>query len=277
MVFIIAEIGINHNGDVNLAKKLIDLAVDSGCDAVKFQKRSVEDVYDKEFLDSPRDSPWGTTQRDQKLGLELSLREYAIIDKYCKKKKIDWFVSCWDTKSQLAMRRFKTKYNKIASAMLTHNQLVKLVAEERKYTFISTGMSTMKEIENAVQVFKKYKCPFELMHSVSEYPMALEHANLKVIQTLKNKFHCKVGYSGHEIGSYLVSVAAVLLGATSIERHITLSRALYGSDQPLSLEPTGIRRMVRDIRNLDKIIGDGRKTILPIEREFKKKLRQRFV
>lgn len=277
MVFITAEIGINHNGDVDLAKKLIDLASDSGCDAVKFQKRSVEDVYSQDYLDSPRESPWGTTQRAQKLGLELSLKDYGIIDKYCKKKKIVWYLSCWDTKSQILMRKFNTKYNKIASPMLTHYDLLHLVAQEKKHTFISTGMSTIKEIEKAIMIFKKYDCPFELMHSVSEYPMPLEHANLKLIETLKKKFRCNVGYSGHEISSYIVSIAAVLMGATSIERHITMSRALYGSDQPLSLEPAGLFRMVRDIRNLSKIVGNGKKYVLPTEREFKTKLRQRFV
>ena len=221
MVFITAEIGINHNGDLRIAKKLIDVAASAGCDAVKFQKRNVEKVYPKETLDNPRESPWGTTQRDQKLGLEFNHKQYSIIDKYCKKKKISWFVSCWDVESQIQMRSFKTKYNKIASAMLVHKELLKTVAEEKKYTFISTGMSTLKEIENAVKIFRKLKCPFELMHSHSAYPMKPDEANLKLISTLQNKFKCKVGYSGHEAGSYLICITAALLGATSIERHIT--------------------------------------------------------
>ena len=154
MVFITAEIGINHNGDLKIAKKLIDLAVDSGCDAVKFQKRTVEKVYTKELLDSSRDSPWGKTQRAQKLGLEFSLKEYQTIDKYCKKNKIEWFVSCWDVESQLKMRKFKTKYNKVASAMLTHKKLLKVIAEEKKHTFISTGMSTLNDIDQAVELAK---------------------------------------------------------------------------------------------------------------------------
>ena len=274
MVFITAEIGINHNGDFKIAKKLIDLAVNAGCDAVKFQKRDVEKVYTKEMLDSFRESPWGTTQREQKIGLEFSLKQYEIIDKYCKKKKILWYLSCWDVASQIQMRKFKTKYNKVASAMLVHDKLLKTIAEEGKPTFISTGMSTMKEIEKAVKIFRKYKCPFTIMHSHSAYPMPLEEANLKVIQTIKKKFKCDVGYSGHEISSYVVSLSAVLMGANAIERHITLNRALYGSDQAASLEPPGLKRMVRDIRFLDKIIGDGKKKIWDSELPAKKKLRE---
>ena len=277
MVFVISEIGINHNGSLDIAKKLIDIAATAGCDAVKFQKRSVEKLYPKKTLDQPRESPWGTTQREQKMGLEFSLKDYAIIDKYCKKKNIPWFTSCWDIESQKQMRKFKTKYNKVASAMLIHEKLLKTIAEEKKYTFISTGMSTMKQIENAVKIFKKSKCPFELMHSHSAYPMKLDEANLKLIQTLKNKFKCKVGYSGHETGSYLVCITASLLGATSIERHITLDRTMYGSDQSASLEPEGLFRMVRDLRTIDKIQGDGKKRIWDSEKPAMKKLREVFV
>ena len=274
MVFITAEIGINHNGDISIAKKLIEIAKNAGCDAVKFQKRDVEKVYSKEILNQPRESPWGTTQRDQKLGLELSLKEYSTIDKYCKKKRIPWFVSCWDVGSQIQMRKFKSKYNKVASAMLVHNKLLKTIAEEKKYTFISTGMSTLKDIEKAVKIFRKFKCPFELMHSHSAYPMKPEEANLKLISVLKNKFKCKVGYSGHETGSYLICVTAALLGATSIERHITLDRTMYGSDQAASLEPGGLFRLVRDLREIENIIGDGKKRIWDSELPAKEKLRQ---
>ena len=274
MVFITAEIGINHNGDISIAKKLIEIAKNAGCDAVKFQKRDVEKVYSKEILNQSRESPWGTTQRDQKLGLELSLKEYSTIDKYCKKKRIPWFVSCWDVGSQIQMRKFKTKYNKVASAMLVHNKLLKTIAEEKKYTFISTGMSTLKEIEKAVKIFRKFECPFELMHSHSAYPMNPEEANLKLISVLKNKFKCKVGYSGHETGSYLICVTAALLGATSIERHITLDRTMYGSDQAASLEPGGLFRLVRDLREIEKILGDGKKRIWNSELPAKEKLRQ---
>ena len=274
MVFITAEIGINHNGDINIAKKLIDVAVIAECDAVKFQKRTVEKVYSKKVLDSPRESPWGTTTREQKLGLEFSLKQYESIDKYCKKKKIPWYVSCWDIDSQIQMRKFKTKYNKVASAMLIHQKLLETIAKEKKHTFISTGMSTMKNIEKTVKIFRKYKCPFELMHSHSAYPMSIDEANLKMIQTLKKKFKCDVGYSGHEVAAYLVCIPAVMLGATSIERHITLDRAAYGSDQAASLEPAGIIRLVRDIRFIDKMLGDGKKRIWDSELSGQKKLRE---
>ena len=277
MTFIVAEIGINHNGSLDIVKKLIDIAVSSGCDAVKFQKRTVEKIYAKEVLDSPRDSPWGETTREQKLGLEFSIKDYQIINQYCKKKKIQWYLSCWDIDSQIQMRKFKTKYNKVASAMLIHEKLLNTIAEERKYTFISTGMSTMKEIEKAVKIFRKHKCEFELMHSHSSYPMKLDEANLKVIETLQKKFKCKVGYSGHETAGYLVSVTAVLLGATSIERHITLDRTMYGSDQAASLESPGLFRLVSDIRLLDQILGDGKKRIWDSELPAMKKLREILV
>lgn len=277
MVFISAEIGINHNGDLDIAKKLIDVAVSAGCDAVKFQKRTVEKVYSKKMLDSPRESQWGTTQRDQKNGLEFSVSDYKKINQYCKLKKIQWYLSCWDVDSQILMRQFKTKYNKVASAMIINEKLLKVIAQEKKYTFISTGMSTMKQISNAVKIFQKYKCPFELMHSHSAYPMKIEEANLRVIQTLKKKFKCNVGYSGHESSAYLVCVTAVVLGASSIERHITLDRSMYGSDQAASLEPIGLMRMVKDIRTIDKILGDGRKRIWESEIPAMKKLREILV
>ena len=277
MVFIAAEIGINHNGDVEIAKKLIDIAVSSGCDAVKFQKRTVEKVYSKEVLDGPRESPWGTTQREQKEGLEFSISDYKIIDKYCKQKKIQWYLSCWDVDSQIEMRKFKTKYNKVASAMLVHTKLLETIAEERKHTFISTGMSTINDISKAIKIFKKYKCPFELMHSHSSYPMKISEANLKLIQTLKKKFKCDIGYSGHESAASLICVSAVLQGATSIERHITIDRTMYGSDQAASLEPEGLFRLVRDIRALDVILGDGKKKIWDSEKSAMKKLRERLV
>ena len=276
MTFITAEIGINHNGSIKLAKELIDIASTSGCDAVKFQKRNVEKVYSKKVLDSYRESMWGTTTREQKFGLEFSEEQYDEINQYCKKKKILWYVSCWDVGSQIQMRKFKTKYNKVASAMLTHKKLLETIAEEGKYTFISTGMSTMKDISKAVKIFKTHDCPFELMHSHSAYPMPPHEANLKMIQTLRKKFKCKVGYSGHEISSYSICLAATLLGATSIERHITLDRSMYGSDQAASLEPPGLIRLVRDIRELDFILGDGKKIIWDSELPAQKKLREIF-
>jgi N-acetylneuraminate synthase len=276
MVFIIAEIGTNHMGDIKIAKKLIDVAKNAGCDAVKFQKKTVEKIYSKEFLDSSLESPWGTTQRDMRLYREFNLKQFIEIDRYCKKKKIFWFVSCWDIQSQMEMKRFKIKYNKVASAMLTHHKLLEIIAKEKKYTFISTGMSSLKDISYAVRIFRKYKCPFELMHCHSVYPMPIEEANLKMIPILKKKFKCNVGYSGHETSATNVSIPAVALGATTIERHITLDRAMYGNDQAASLEPEGIKRLVRDIRLIDKIMGNGIKRIWKSEIPAQKKLRQVF-
>lgn len=273
MVFITAEIGINHNGDIEIAKQLIDIAVSTGCDAVKFQKRNIEKVYSKSVLDSPRDSPWGKTTRDQKLGLEFNLDEYNIIDNYCKKNNIEWYASAWDLDSQDFLNQFDLKHNKVASAMLTNIPLLEKIAKEKKHCFISTGMSTIEQIQTAVNIFEKYQCPFDLQHSNSSYPMKPEEANLKCIQSLKDKFHCNVGYSGHESMGYLICVSAVLLGASSIERHITLDRSMYGSDQAASLEPQGLERLVRDIRTIDKILGDGVKRIWPSEIPVMKKLR----
>ena len=277
MVFITAEIGTNHVGSIDIAKKIIDVAVETGCDAVKFQKKDVKNIYSKEFLDAYLESPWGTTQRSMRLNREFSLEQFKEIDDYCRTKKIEWYVSCWDTKSQIEMRQFNTKYNKVASAMLTHEKLLHLIAEERKHTFISTGMSTIDDVEKAVNIFKKYDCPFELMHTNSSYPSTLDEANLYVISELQKKFKCKVGYSGHEKSAYLVCVCAVMLGATSIERHVTIDRTLYGHDQAASLEPLGLRRLVRDIRTIDKILGNGKKRIWDSELETMKKLRQKFV
>jgi len=274
MVFITAEIGINHNGDVEIAKKLIDVAKNADCDAVKFQKRTVEKVYSKQVLDSPRESPWGITTREQKLGLEFNKKEYDIIDTYCKEKGIEWFASSWDTDSQLFLRNYHLKHNKIASAMLTNTELLNVVAEEKKHTFISTGMSTTDQIAHAVKVFKNHNCSFELMHSNSSYPMKPNEANLLCIKTLKEKFNCNVGYSGHESSGYYISLAAAVLGATSIERHITMARDMYGSDQAASLEPIGLTRLVRDIRVLDLIMGDGVKRVYPSEVSVMKKLRK---
>ena len=273
MVFITAEIGINHNGDIEIAKKLIDMAKICGCNAVKFQKRTVEKVYSKEVLDAPRESPWGTTTREQKLGLEFNKKEYDVINSHCKEKQIDWYASSWDIDSQLFLQNYNLKYNKVASAMLTNKRLLDVIAQERKHTFISTGMSTIEQIKNAVDIFKQYECPFELQHSNSTYPMKLGEANMKCIETLRNEFNCNVGYSGHEDSSYIVCVIAVVFGATSIERHVTLKRSMYGSDQAASLEHPGLDRMVRDVRRVETIIGDGVKRIWDSEIPVMKKLR----
>ena len=276
MVFIIAEIGTNHMGDLNIAKQIIDVSVNAGCDAVKLQKKNVEKIYTKEFLDSPLESPWGKTQRDMRLHREFSDKDFREIDKHCKNKKIPWFVSCWDVDSQIHMRKFKTKYNKVASAMLTHKKLLEIIAQERKYTFIATGMSSMNDISNAVKIFQKFDCPFELMHCHSAYPMPLEEANLKMIPILKKKFKCNVGYSGHEPGATNVCIPAIMLGATSLERHVTLNRTWYGHDQAASLEPPGLYTLVRDVRQLNMILGDGKKKIWDSEIPNQKKLRQIF-
>ena len=273
MIYITGEIGINHNGDLDIAKRLIDIASNAGCNAVKFQKRTIDKVYSKEILDSPRDSPWGTTTREQKIGLEFGKKEYDEINKYCAEKNIEWYASSWDIDSQMFLRQYDLKHNKIASAMLTHKKLLDVIAEEKKYTFISTGMSTIDEIRTAVDIFKKYDCPFELQHSNSSYPMKDDEANLKCIQTLKDEFGCNVGYSGHESSGYLISVCAGVLGATSIERHITLDRTMYGSDQAASLEPKGLERLVRDARNIETVLGDGKKRIWESELPAMKKLR----
>jgi len=274
MVFIIAEIGTNHLGDVKIARRIIDVAAKAGCDAVKFQKRDVEKIYDENFLNSTLDSPWGITQREMRMHVEFTDKQFREIDSYCRKLKIPWFVSCWDIDSQITMRKFKIKYNKIASAMLTHKKLLETVAEEKKHTFISTGMSRMSEISKAVSIFRDHKCPFELMHSHSAYPMPVEEANLKVIRTLRKRFNCAVGYSGHETEPYLACVLAVALGASSIERHITLDRSMYGSDQAASLEPDDFKRMVRDVRNIDTIFGTDKKIISSNQSSTKKRLRQ---
>ena len=272
-IFFIAEIGINHNGDMKICKQLIDLAVTAGCDAVKFQKRDIDSVYSKEFLDSPRQSPWGNTQRDQKIGIEFNKDEYQEIDNYCKKKNIEWFASSWDLKSQQFLREFNCKYNKIASAMLVNLELLKMVAEEKKYTFISTGMSTLEDIEKAVNIFREKSCPFELMHCVSTYPMKISDANLNTIKTLREKFKCNVGYSGHETG-LTISYAAAAIGVSSIERHITLDRAMYGSDQAASVSTQGILKLVREIRKIETAMGDGVKRVIEEELPIAKKLRE---
>ena len=271
-LFLIAEIGINHNGDMSICKKLIDVASISGADAVKFQKREINNVYTQEFLDSPRDSQWGTTQRDQKLGLEFNYDEYMEIDAYCKEKNIEWFASAWDLDSQKFLQKFNCKYNKVASAMIVYKDLLEMVSKEKKHTFISTGMTTYDDIKQAVDIFRKNNCSFELMHTISTYPMKDENANLLMINTLKDKFQCNVGYSGHESG-LAISYAAATLGITSLERHITLDRSMYGSDQPASLEKPGLERLVRDIRRLDLILGDGIKRVWDSEIPVMEKLR----
>jgi len=269
--FIIAELGISANGSLEIAKKMIDMAIECGCNAVKFQKRDIETVYSKEFLDQPRKSPWGMTQRDQKMGLEFTGFDYNEIDDYCK-DKIEWFASAWDCKSQKFLQKYDLPYNKIASAMLTNRELVEMVAGERKFTFISTGMSTFEQINRVVELFESKDTLFCLMHCVSVYPCPDEWCNLLMIKTLQQRYGHMVGYSGHEMG-ILPSVLAVSLGAEAIERHITLDRGSYGSDQSASLEKHGLEILVRDCRDVYKMLGSGVKTVIPQEEEVAYKLR----
>ena len=270
---IIAEIGINHNGDMGICKKLIDVAADSGANCVKFQKRDIDQVYTQDFLDSSRESQWGTTQREQKTGLEFSAEQYQEIEDYCKSKDLEWFASAWDVNSQKFLRQFNSKYNKVASAMIVHTDLLKEIASEGKHTFISTGMTTYDDIQTAVNIFRKANCSFELMHTVSTYPMKDEDANLNMIKTLREKFDCNVGYSGHEVG-LAVSYAAAALNITSLERHITLDRAMYGSDQSASVEPAGFKQLVGAIRKIELAMGDGIKKIIEAEAPIAANLRQ---
>ena len=271
--FIIGEIGINHNGDLAITKKLIDNAVNAKFDAVKFQKRDIDTVYSKEILDSPRESPWGTTQRDQKKGLEFDKKEYDTINEYCLKNKIVWFASAWDLISLKFLDQYNLKYNKVASAMIIDKTFLIEVAKRKKYTFISTGMSSLKDIDEAVKIFKENKCDFELMHCVSTYPMKPKDANLLTIKSLKERYNCKVGYSGHENG-VAVSLAAISLDISSLERHITLDRAMYGSDQSASLELRGMINLTDSMEKMILAYGEEKLgNILEEEKVIAKKLR----
>jgi len=269
---IIAEIGINHNGDIEIAKKLIDVAKKCGCDAVKFQKRSIDIVYTKKLLEEKRESPWGTTQREQKEGLEFSQKEFDEIDSYCKNINIEWFASAWDLPSLDFLDKYNPQSQKIASAMITHEEFLKAVASRKIHTYISTGMTNPSMIDKAINIFKKQDCDFTLMHSVSTYPCPPEKLNLNNIKFMREKYKCKVGYSGHE-SSPAPSAFAASLGATCIERHITLDRTMYGSDQAASLEESGLKILVDTIRLLQVTLGDVRKDIYPEEIPIAKKLR----
>ena len=272
-LFLIAEIGINHNGDLGIAKQLIDAAADAGFDAVKFQKRTIDKVYTQEFLDAPRESPWGSTQRAQKEGLEFSAQDYKEIDRYCKEKGLQWTASAWDLDAQVFLQQFNCAFNKVASPMLGHIPLLKLIASEKKKTFISTGMSTLDELDEVVKIFKDANCPFELMHCNSTYPMKEEDANLLCIPMLKNRYGVNVGYSGHESSLIKVCTAAVTLGATSLERHITLDRAMYGSDQAASIEANALSDFATSVRAISEIMGSGIKTLSEAELKTREKLR----
>ena len=271
--FFIAEIGINHNGDISLAKKLIAKSKSFGFNSVKFQKRTIDKVYSKEMLDQPRESPWGNTQRHQKEGLEFNFEEYTEIDEYCKSINIEWFASAWDIDSLEFLDSFNLKYNKISSPMIIDTNFLKEVSKRKKHTFISTGMSTEENISSAVEIFKNNNCSFELMHCFSTYPMKPEDANLITIKTLKKKYNCNVGYSGHEAG-LAVSYAASMMGISSLERHVTLDRSLYGSDQAASLELKGMQELISTIKKMYSAIGEDKfGQILDEEKKIAKKLR----
>ena len=269
--FIVSEIGINHNGSLDNAKKLIDVAVDAGCDAVKFQKRTVDVVYTPEELARPRESVFGEINGDLKRGLEFGEREYQEIDKYCKEKGIMWFASPWDEDSVDFLEKFNVPCYKIASASLTDDNLLKHIRTKGKPIILSTGMSTEEQIRHAVGVLGEDD--LIILHCTSTYPGADEELNLKVIPWFKEQFSCPIGYSGHEVGVYSSLVAAVL-GAQVMERHITLDRAMWGSDQAASLEPSGIQRLVRDIKALPVWLGDGKKKVYDSEFPILEKLRR---
>ncbi|HCM36480.1 MAG: N-acetylneuraminate synthase [Candidatus Wildermuthbacteria bacterium RIFCSPLOWO2_02_FULL_47_9c] len=269
--FIIAEIGINHNGSLENAQKLIDVAVDAGCDAVKFQKRTIDVVYTPEELVRPRESVFGNTNGDLKRGLEFGEKEYAEIDRYCKEKGIMWFASPWDEGSVDFLAKFDIPCYKIASPSLTDDNLLRHVRSKGKSIILSTGMSTVEQIRHAVEVLSEDD--LVLLHCTSTYPGADEELNLKVIPWLKEQFSCPIGYSGHEVGVYSSLVAAVL-GACVVERHITLDRAMWGSDQAASLEPQGIERLVGSIRSIPIWLGDGKKRVFESELPILQKLRR---
>lgn len=270
--FIIAEVGINHNGDIELAKKLIDMAKDAGCHAVKFQKRTIDIIYHQDFLAGPRESPWGTTQREQKEGLEFGKEEYDEIDRHCKEKGIEWFASAWDSESQEFLRQYDLKNNKVASAMLTNIPLLEKIAEEGRHTYIATGMSTFEEIDRAVEIFKSKNCLYSLLQCVSTYPSEDDEINLAVMDTLRERYGCDVGFSGHERGIF-PTVLAVAKGACAIERHITLDKEMYGSDQKASIDGDQLRELVKQVKRVETILGDGTKTFSEREKKVAKSLR----
>jgi N-acetylneuraminate synthase len=269
--YVVAEIGINHNGDIDLAKRLVSVAVAAGCNAVKFQKRTVDVVYSQEELDRPRESPFGTTNGDLKRALEFGIDEYREIDAFCKASKMPWFASCWDEASVDFIAQFDVPCFKIASASLTDDNLLRHTRATGKPIILSTGMSTIAEVDHAVSVLGTEN--LVILHACSTYPAYYEELNLSVIPEFQRRYGVPTGYSGHETG-IASSVAAVVLGACMIERHITTDRAMWGTDQAASLEPNGIGRLVRDIRLVEQSMGDGVKRVYEREYPIIKKLRR---
>ena len=269
--FIIAEIGINHNGDINLAKKLIKMAHDLGADAVKFQKRTVDVVYTQHELKMEHPNPFGNTNGDLKRGLEFGYDEYRKIDEYCKSLSMMWFASCWDEESVDFIEQFNPPCHKIASACLTNDKLISYIKNKGRPILLATGMSTQEQIDHAVDILGQDN--LVLMHCTSTYPSSEAELNLNVIPNYIEKYKCPIGYSGHEKGVF-PSVLAASMGACAIERHITTDRTLWGSDHPASLEPEGLRRLIRDIRLLNTLKGDGKKVVYESELPIIKKLRR---
>jgi N-acetylneuraminate synthase len=269
--FVIAEIGINHNGSIETALQLIDAAVAAGCQAVKFQKRTVDLVYSAAELQQPRENPFGPTNGDLKRGLEFGNKEYRMIDSYCREKDILWFASSWDANSIDFMENFTPPCHKIASACLTHDDLLLHFRKTNRPLILSTGMSTMEQVRHAVELLGMEN--LILLHTTSTYPSKINILNLRVIKTLQSEFECPVGYSGHEVGLQ-TSVAAASLGACVVERHLTLDRAMWGSDQAASVEPHGFARLIRDIRDVEVALGDGIKRLHDDEIPVMHKLRR---
>jgi N-acetylneuraminate synthase len=271
-VYIIAEIGINHNGDLDLAKKLIDAAMLAGCDAVKFQKREPELCVPEEQRNIMRETPWGLiTYMEYRHRVEFGYEEYLCIDSYCKDKGIAWFASCWDEPSVDFIEQFSPVCYKIASASLTDDQLLKRINATGRPIILSTGMSTMAEIRHAVSILDNDR--LLIAHSISSYPCKPGDLNLLAIKTLRQEFNLPVGYSGHEVGLQ-TTYAAVVLGACFVERHITLDRAMWGSDHAASVEPWGFMRLVRDIRVIEGALGDGVKKLQESEKPLRDRLRR---
>tara|TARA_Y100000591_G_C21854904_1_gene714590 strand:+ start:6520 stop:7395 length:876 start_codon:yes stop_codon:yes gene_type:complete len=271
--FIIAEIGLNHNGNLEIAKELIDVAVAAGCDAVKFQKRDPELCVPKDQRDIMRETPWGyISYFDYRYKIEFEKEEYDEIDLYCKDKNIFWTASCWDTNSFDFLKSYIPPFHKVASALLTNDELIEEYAQSGIPTILSTGMSTIEEIDHAVKILKKYHSEFALLHCTSTYPCSLDELNLNVIKSFLKKYDCIIGYSGHEPG-LIPTITSVALGARIIERHITLDRSMWGSDQSASIEPNGLIKLVQSIREIERALGNGDKIVYESEIPIREKLR----